>query len=298
MKETTRKDHSARILQVLLYVQTHLDEALDLEALARKAYYSPYHFHRIFSSLVGESLKEHIRRLRLERAALQLIRTDRPVTSIAFQAGYETHEAFTRAFKRHFELAPKPYREENRLPAMPPTPSGVHFDPDRNLTGFQVQRIGRPMEVRVEHLPEREVAFVRHTGPYSEVSGAWQKLMAWLASKGVIFHLQGTLAVVYDDPTITASEHIRYDACALLAQVPEGEGEFGRQTIAAGRYAIGTHVGPYEELGQSYSWLSGPWLLESGEMPADRPPLEVYLNDPRMTPPEKLRTEIHFALED
>ena len=81
-----------------MHIQHHLDEAVSLDELAALAHFSPYHFHRIFRGMVGESVMEHVRRLRLERAAHRLKFSDEPITRIAFEAGYETHEAFTRAF--------------------------------------------------------------------------------------------------------------------------------------------------------------------------------------------------------
>lgn len=103
MKTKTQQEYEERILRVLIHIQTHLDHALDLAELASLAHFSPYHFHRIFRGMVGEPVKEHIRRLRLERAAFHLKATNQPVTQVAFDAGYETHEAFTRAFRAMFD---------------------------------------------------------------------------------------------------------------------------------------------------------------------------------------------------
>ena len=87
MKTDTQRDYEARILRVLVHIQTHLGHALDLDELAAIAHFSPYHFHRVFRGMVGEPVIEHVRRLRLERAAHQLKATDSSVTQIAFDAG-------------------------------------------------------------------------------------------------------------------------------------------------------------------------------------------------------------------
>jgi len=102
MRADSEQRYHERILRVQLYIQKHLDEVLSLEELARMACFSPVHFHRIFRGILGESVKEHIRRLRLDRAALQLKGTDEPVTRVAFGAGYQTHESFSRAFRAMF----------------------------------------------------------------------------------------------------------------------------------------------------------------------------------------------------
>lgn len=110
MKEQTFEDYRQRMLAVLVHVQLHLDSELPLEELARVANFSPFHFHRLFHSLVGESVKEHVRRLRLERAAHQLRHTGQPVTEIALSAGYQTPESFTRAFQKMCQQSPTEFR--------------------------------------------------------------------------------------------------------------------------------------------------------------------------------------------
>ena len=80
MRAITLQDYKRRLLRVLVHIQQHLDDGLELPELAGLASFSPYHFHRIFKGMVGESVKEHIRRLRLERAASQLKLGVAPVT--------------------------------------------------------------------------------------------------------------------------------------------------------------------------------------------------------------------------
>ena len=87
VKKSTRQLYEERLLRVLVYIQQHLDESLALVDLAELAHFSPYHFHRVFRGLVGESLHEHIRRLRLERAAIRLKHSNQTVVQIALEAG-------------------------------------------------------------------------------------------------------------------------------------------------------------------------------------------------------------------
>ena len=79
MKESTEQLYKQRILHVQMYIQQNLDRELSLEELARESYFSVYHFHRVFRAVVGESLKEHIRRHRLERAAYFLKHTNQSI---------------------------------------------------------------------------------------------------------------------------------------------------------------------------------------------------------------------------
>ena len=112
--ETTPITHRALVASAVELIERDLDCELGLEALAERAGVSAFHFHRLFRSLVGEPPATYVRRLRLERAAIALKYSRRPVTDIAFEAGYDTHESFTRAFKARFGTAPRRFRLESR----------------------------------------------------------------------------------------------------------------------------------------------------------------------------------------
>ena len=166
MKTTTQRDYQERILRVLVHIQTHLDHFLDLEALASLAHFSPCHFHRVFRGMVGEPVMEHVRRLRLERAAHLLKTTAGPITQIAFDSGYETHEAFTRAFRAMFEASPTEFRQLHGRVSVRSVLSGVHYTPDGTVDAFQpLQSQADGLDVRVEQLKVGRGAFMRHTGP-------------------------------------------------------------------------------------------------------------------------------------
>ena len=108
--KTTWNDYKERILRVLTHIHEHLDEALDLEELARVACFSSFHFHRVFAAMTGETIADHVRRLRLERAAMELRSGPKHVIQLALDAGYEAHEAFTRAFKAAYGVSPAGFR--------------------------------------------------------------------------------------------------------------------------------------------------------------------------------------------
>ena len=108
MRPGTRSFYEVAVQRAIERVVCQLGDAIDLATLAESACLSPFHFHRVFRGMVGETPMEFVRRLRLERAAWQLANTDHPVTRVAFDAGYETHEAFTRAFGVAYSTPPDP----------------------------------------------------------------------------------------------------------------------------------------------------------------------------------------------
>ncbi len=299
MSDATQADHRQRILRVLVHIQQHLDETLELDDLARIACYSPYHFHRVFSALVGESLMEHVRRLRLERAAGRLKFTGQTVTRIAFEAGYETREAFTRAFRAHFCESPSGFRDAQRPLPLPPARSGVHYDDHGRVEHFQPVRPGEPMpDVTIQRLEPFRAAFMRHVGPYDQVGETWSRLMAWAGPRGLLGPSMKILGICHDDPEVTPPDRIRYDACVAVGAEFVPQGEIGAVDFPSGDHAMIVHHGPYDRLGETYFRLYGQWLPAGGRRPRAAPCFEVYVNSPFHTPPEKLVTQIYLPLED
>jgi AraC family transcriptional regulator len=104
------REYFEAIEGVTLYIREHLQEPLDREVLAEVAGFSVPHFHRIFTAQVGESAVSYVRRLRLERAAKKLRMGAVNITEVALAAGYDSHAAFSKAFKQQFGLSPSEFR--------------------------------------------------------------------------------------------------------------------------------------------------------------------------------------------
>jgi AraC family transcriptional regulator len=122
--ESQDKDEAERLSAVVL---DSLDEEGGAENLARRAYRSRTHFYRLFRALIDEAPGAMRRRVLLERAAWQLGRTHLPVTEVAFDAGYGSLEAFTRAFHKAFGISPSLYRRMGTQHIHLPAPNGFHF---------------------------------------------------------------------------------------------------------------------------------------------------------------------------
>ena len=296
MKPDTASSYKERILRVLVHIQNHLDDDISLEELAGVACFSPYHFHRIFSGMTGESLKEHVRRLRLERAAQRLRFSGQPITDIALGAGYDAHEAFTRAFRQMFDESPQEFRKRHRPLAYGPSRTGVHFADGAPVDDFRPVEGRDAFDARVETLPATRLAFVRHTGPYNQVSVAWRQLMTWAGPRGLFGPGLRLFGIVHDDPDITAPERVRYDAAVVVGERVMPEGEIGVQTIDEGRFAVARHRGPYDTLGLTYARLCGEWAPRAGHELRSAPSLESYLNYPGTTAPENLLTDIYVPV--
>jgi AraC family transcriptional regulator len=296
MRTVTLHDYKRRIGQVLAHIQEHLDGPLALDELAALACFSRYHFHRIFKGMVGESVKEYVRRLRLERAASQLKLGSASVVEIALDAGYESHEAFTRSFKACFGAAPSHFRSIRRR-QFAAVSSGIHYRPGKTIRHFKTLHRGGNMDVKIQQLTPMRVAYLRHVGPYGEVGATWDRLLTILGKDGYLGGGTMLIGLCHDDPEVTPPSKIRYDACVTVGDDFAPSGGIQVQTVAGGEYAMTTHNGPYNDVGRTYAELLGQWIPRSGRELRDVPCFEVYLNDPQSTAPEDLLTDIYAPLQ-
>ena len=299
MKTTTRDDYLDRIRRVLRFVQQHLDEPLTPAVLAGVAHVSVYHFHRIFSGLVGESVSEHVRRLRLERAAGDLRRSDDQVIDIALRSGYEAHEPFTRAFRSHFGMPPAEYRRRREPVVFPPVVCGVHYGADLSVSRFVPLEEGSHMiDVLIEPQPARRLFALPHHGDHQAIGTTFDRLGAMAGSLGLLTPETLFIGIYYDDPQVTPREELRSHACVTLPQpldtLPEGAEVLN---LDGGDFAIGVHRGPYADLPRSYDWLFSQWLPSSGREAADAPCHEIYVTDPQTTAEADLVTHVCVPLQ-
>ncbi len=280
MKPTTSDNWRRKIRRAQQVIEEHLPADVPLDELARAVNASSFHFHRVFRGMTGETVREYARRLRLERAAQDLANAPQTnILSIALDAGYDSHEAFSRAFKRHFGMSPSEFRSSRGRA--------------EKLAGGH--RMVPPPNLHIERHPERCVAFVRHVGPYDQVGTAWATLMKWGWSK-MLFGKPQMFGLCYDDPDVTPPDRLRYDACLVVRRTTKPKGDIQVRTMPETTYAFALHEGALKQVGDTYSrllaWIAAEKIDGRRWQLGDPPSLERYLADPRKVPPEKMRTEI------
>ncbi len=288
MKTTTRQSYATRIERAQQYLLDHLDDVIDLEQIAAVAHFSPYHFHRVYVAIVGETVAETLRRNRLNRAAVKLLTSATPVVKLGREAGYSRVQAFNRAFRESYGVTPTAYRVHGGLAAALQVKRSQHAHPKELIM----------REVTIVACEPVHVLALHHQGDYMRIGGTFERLCTWAGGRGLLDGNARTYGIYYDDPASKPAAELTSDACVSVAKGFKAEAPFTVTQTPGGRCAQLIHTGPYSELHHAYTWLYNEWLPKSGEEPGDQPPFEEYLNDPRSVPPTQLQTAIRIPLRD
>ena len=291
MKKTTNANYRQRLATVIDYMHDNINSSLDVNTLADVAFMSPYHFHRIYRELMQETVNSTVRRLRLQNAAIRLIRTDQSIKTIAEEVSYGSVEAFTRAFTRQFSISPGEYRDRKKHNCASDEPfiAMLPLEQKRYKTMFNVETV---------NLKKTHLAGYPHKGDYMEIGSTFEKLMMDAHSQNMLDENTRSFGLYYDDPKSVDQDSLRSMACLTVDDKQTLEESFERVTIPAGECISILFKGPYAELEKPYDWLFGHWVPENKVEIADFPPFEEYLNDPRDTPPNELLTRIYCLLAD
>jgi AraC family transcriptional regulator len=282
MRDETAARNNERIGQVLTYVAGQMaggsDDRLTLERLSRRAQTAPFHLHRIFRQITGEPMHRYIRRLRLEYAAYRLLFTTRPVIDIALDAGYESHPAFSRAFKQWCGVAPARFRADPGSARLPEPTGSV-----------------APVPVRAH--PRRVVAFARYFGPYTGVGEAWQKLATALDRRGIAPESSQAVGIVYDSPEFCFTGGVRYDACVVAPDDISAGGSLGVKMVEEMDAAMIPHTGPPELVVCTYVRLMLRLATCRGERATTEMPFyEMYERYPFCGPNPAGPVEVHVEM--
>jgi len=260
--------YHARMQRVLDHIETHLDDNLTVEALSSIAAFSAYHFHRQFAELFGISVHRYIQLLRLKRASWRLaFRPAEPVLHVALDTGYESGEAFARAFRARLGHSPSEFRNDPQWREFHAAYRAVHEARSTRMT-----QTFTGASVRIVSFPETPVAIMRHHGDPMLLGDTIRNFIAWRRAAGLPPRVSATFNIMHNDPETTAPAEYRLDLCAATNH-PVLANEHGVVAghIPAGRCATVRVTGPSENLRAAAMFLYVDWLPRSGEELRDFP---------------------------
>jgi AraC family transcriptional regulator len=269
----TEKNYRKRVSRVIAAIVADPMAEHSLAELAAIAHFSPFHFHRIYRGITGETVAATVRRVRLARAAQLLGAGSGSVTRISMEVGYDSPQAFSRAFQQFTGMPPRDFQRKMSLNNLEPATIMENLNRDQ-------------LSVTIVERPALRVQALRHHGPTSTIPHVYQQMHTYVAGKPT----QNWLGIIQGDPE--ADEGYAYYAavCGLGEQPIHDNIEL--LEIQGGQYASYILHGPYTQINAAMTALYNVWLPQSGYEPDDRPALENYLNSPENSAPEDLRTEL------
>jgi AraC family transcriptional regulator len=277
-----KDDYVDRVNRAIDYVTRNLAQPLKLEDVARVACFSSFHFHRIFRALVGETLAQFVKRVRLERAVYLLSHRPRAtLTEIALACGFSSSSDFSRSFRGHFGVPPRRFDVE-RFRSSKREAMQASLTPDERLRLQRLPPGENPdgFTVRLRDVPARRVAYVRVHRPYEgdHVVSAAARMLAWAREHG----LAGGqwLGYQWDDPEIVALEQCRYDVGLEIPDAGDVHGEVSVTEFPAMKLAELEIAGPIDLELRALYWLYGTWLPTSGWAPDHQPGFEAWNGEP------------------
>jgi AraC-like DNA-binding protein/effector-binding domain-containing protein len=292
------------LLHVVREMRLRRTSGSTLSQLAARAGWSPFHFHRSFRAMVRETPKQYELRLQLHQAATRLVSSDDSILDIAIGLGFNSHEVFTRAFRRLFGVTPANYRARALVDASAETrtrhvalvhTSGPCFGLYHVPTSSRRRSSMPTLSIERREIAPQHILFVRLRAGRNELAGAIGEGLgkAFPYSQRVGLAIAGRPFTRY---LSTGPGLYKIDVGMPVATAPTGEGSVEAGTLPGGPVAVAVHAGAYDQLTETYAALER-WIEASGYRIGGAP-WESYITDPADLPnPADWRTEVYWPLE-
>ena len=268
MEKAAQHHYQVRMQRALDYIDRHLEDDLDLDAVSRAAAFSKFHFHRQFTAIFGLSVQRYIQLARMKRASHRLAYRDTgSVSEIAMDAGYDAPDAFARAFRQRFGQSPSSFRKS---PDWEPWLSA--FGPLDHARGQGMQKTFTPDDVVIRDVPATPVAILEHRGDPLTLGASIQRFIAWRKAAGLPPGTNPTFNVWRSERRPASPEAYSVDLCVGTSHPIETHGEqIKAGEIPGGRCAVLRVVGHTDNLEPAALYLYRTWLPASGEETRDFP---------------------------
>jgi AraC family transcriptional regulator len=261
-----------RIQRAIDFVESHLFGDLPLGAIAQAAAFSPYHFHRLFTALTGETPQSYVRKRRVAEICSRLVETDQPIAELALDCGFESQATFTRAFTRFVGVSPARFRKAGIV-------ANAHrYGPLDPAELIERQRRS-PMEPRiVEKSSFTVVGIAGHFTPATntQIPVLWERFAPRMDAIPRR-HGRHTLGLCIDaDPATVEEAGFTYVAAVEVDGVGDVPSEMIAITVPASRYAVFTHSGHISRIADTVRRIWGEWLPASRRRHVRAPDFEHY----------------------
>ena len=284
--------YRSRINKVIDYVNNNLHKSISLEELASVAFFSPFHFHRIFVAVTGETVNNFTNRMRNEKAARLLKFSKKSISEISMECGFSSTSTLSRLFKQYFEISPSEYRKGGKIKN-----SKIRkelFPVNRYHCNLSEEELKNKFPVEIRQFPERRIAYIRVMDAFREgvVLSVFADMVEW-AKKMNLFHSETIFGMSMDDPDVTPKEKYRYEVCITIPKNFEIDPDSVIQTttLPKCKYAVTAVSGDLNLVIAATDYLFDIWLINSSYESEPQHGLEIFLDK------ENICNWDHFDLE-
>ncbi|RZS99781.1 AraC family transcriptional regulator [Aquimarina brevivitae] len=301
-KKSIQAEYINRINRVFEYIDANLSSDLSLETIAAVAFFSPYHFHRIFKYITTETLKEYVSRRRLEKSALDILHSNESITVIALKYGYSDNPSFTKAFKKYFGVSPTGFRKQNpnkhnKIRQRYSKNGQVYPDYEKYICALTNLNTWITMNAKIEikEMPAVNLAYVTSLGVHN-IQNAYSTLMQWATPQGLLNPTTTMITRYHDSFKVTPADKVRMSACLVLDKPAKKSDEVAFTTLEAGKCIVSRFEIGLEEFEKSWTGLF-LWMNTNGYKKADRDPFEIYHNNFNDHPEKKAIVDLCIPVQ-
>lgn len=302
MNSETQLDYKNRINKVFEYIDNNLDTKLSLNKVSEIAYFSPFHFHRVFKLITSETLNAYITRRRIEKSASDLLHKNLATKDIALKYGFNETAAFSKAFKKFYGVSPTQFKKQNpnrfsKIRQLKSKNRQQYPDFEKYICNINNLKkwISMNAKIEIKAIQKMEFAYISCIGPQN-LSNAFQNLINWAAPKGLMNNETKMATIYYDSFKVTEPSKVRMNACLLLKQPVKTDGEIGLTSTQKGKYIVGSYEIGVHEFEKSWTGLF-VWMNENGYKKANREPFEIYHNNFNEHPEKKAIVDFYIPIE-
>ena len=292
-KSETIIDHRSRVRRVMTYIDENLDQICPLERLAQEACLSPFHFNRVFAACTGETVKHYWIRARMVYAALSLVHTNRRVIDIAMDIGYESHNAFSKAFRTWHGISPRAYRDN------PLQDYNWGYSFNRYSAYRKTYLSYRPVVWRIApcQMIYKEMCGSLNGASVETAISIIREIETALRQLGLMRNFCGWISAFPARPAGFSDPNAPLQVGALISRRIEHIAPLKTRILGGGRWAVFHHVGPLEYLLQTWNAAYHNWIPSSGLRPRSDTPFEWYKDLFTSTPIESNQTYLHIPIQ-